>query len=347
MKSLSPSEHAQLFNENTSQFWNHVKPILLIGFCIHFAFILIFMLYEPLLSAFNIFSVFIYLICLRAVRTSHYKLIGILMSLEIILHAAFATWAMGWGSNFYFYLYCLIPIIAFSFQNSPLLRLLLYFAILTVSIVGFGLHTPLVINTGIAPKWLKIISVFNMLAALCTLLHCTNLAVRFTRSVQAELFKTAIRDSLTNLYTRRRIMNEIKQLADYAPSTIILIDIDHFKKINDLYGHERGDLILQRVAEVLSSRVRATDLASRWGGEEFLVLMPYTPAHMAKDVADRILLQIREWVGEFSDSPLTVTATLAVSEFHYKEDFENALIRADKALYQGKNQGRNQVIFAS
>jgi diguanylate cyclase (GGDEF)-like protein len=100
------------------------------------------------------------------------------------------------------------------------------------------------------------------------------------------------------------------------------------------------------VAEAISSNVRATDVASRWGGEEFLVLMPSTPAHAAKAVADRILLRIREWVGQLNDTPLTVTATLAVSEIHSGESFESALIRADQALYQGKHQGRNHVILA-
>jgi diguanylate cyclase (GGDEF)-like protein len=89
-----------------------------------------------------------------------------------------------------------------------------------------------------------------------------------------------------------------------------------------------------------------TDVASRWVGEEFLVLMPHAPEHAAKAVADRILLRIRNWVGQLYDAPFPVTATLAVSEIHYGESFESALSRADQALYRGKQQGRNQVVLA-
>lgn len=348
MNTLSPSDHVQLFREATEQFWKHIVPIVKLGLCIHFVFIFIFfVMHLPVLALSNVLSVLVYAVCLKAIRAGRYSLTGILMSVEIILHALLATWVLGWDSNFYFYLYCLIPIIAFSFQDALLPRLLLYLAVVAVSVGGFALRKHLGIYSGVAPEWLEIFGVVNVLAALGVLLHCTSLSVRFTRSMQAKLFQTANRDSLTNLYTRRRVMHEVMHLADSGSSTIILLDIDHFKQINDRLGHERGDLILQRVAEAISSNIRATDVASRWGGEEFLVLMPSTPAHAAKAVADRILLRIREWVGALNDDPLAVTATLAVSEIHYGESFESALNRADQALYQGKHQGRNQVIFAS
>lgn len=348
MNTLSPSDHAQLFRETTAQFWRHIVPIVQLGFCIHFVFIVIFsVMHLPSLALSNVLSVLVYVACLKAIRARRYSLTGILMSAEIILHALLATWVLGWDSNFYFYLYCLIPIIAFSFQDALLPRRLLYLAILAVSVGGFAWRKHLGINSSVAPQWLEIFGVVNVSAALGVLLHCTALSVRFTRSMQAKLFQTANRDSLTNLYTRRRVMHEVLQLGDSGSSTIILLDIDHFKQINDRLGHERGDLILQRVAEAIISNVRATDLASRWGGEEFLVLMPSTPTHAAKAVAERILLRIRDWAGELNDDPLTVTATLAVSAIRNGESFECALNRADQALYQGKNQGRNQVIIAS
>ncbi|KTC64294.1 diguanylate cyclase [Pseudomonas fluorescens ABAC62] len=347
MNTLSPSDHAQLLREITAQFWKHIVPIVQLGFCIHFVFILIFSVMRlPSLAVGNVVSVMVYAACLKTIRAGRYSLTGIMMSVEIILHALLATWELGWDGNFYFYLYCLVPIIAFSFQDARLPRRLLYLAIVAVSVGGFALRKHLGVDSGVAPHWLELFGVVNVVAALGVLLHCTALSVRFTRSMQEKLFETASRDSLTNLYTRRRVMQEVLQLADSGSSTIILLDIDHFKQINDLQGHERGDLILQRVAEAISSNVRATDVASRWGGEEFLVLMPSTPAHAAKAVADRILSQIRDWVGELTDAPINVTATLAVSEIRPGETFESALNRADQALYQGKHQGRNQVIFA-
>jgi diguanylate cyclase (GGDEF)-like protein len=164
--------------------------------------------------------------------------------------------------------------------------------------------------------------------------------------MQLSLFHTASRDSLTNLYTRRRIIESVHQLTGSTASAIILLDIDHFKQINDRLGHDRGDVILQRVAKAISGNVRATDVASRWGGEEFLVLMPEASEQAAYAVAERILLGIRDTAGKTERPPFMVTATLAVSQIRPGESFESALSRTDQALYQGKRQGRDQVVLA-
>jgi diguanylate cyclase (GGDEF)-like protein len=347
MNTLSASDREQLFRETTAQFWQHIVPIVQIGFCLHFVWLILFsVLPVPSLAVMNGLSVLVYVFCLKAIRAGRYRFAGMLMSVEIILHALLATWVLGWDSNFHFYLYCLVPIIAFSFQNARGPRLLLNLAILAVSVGGFTLRGHTGGCPGVVPQLLEVFGIVNVLAALGVLLHCTALSVRFTRSMQSTLFHTANRDSLTNLYTRRRVMHEVRQLAKSGPSAIILLDIDHFKQINDRLGHEQGDLILQRVAEAINSSVRATDVASRWGGEEFLVLMPHTPAHAAEEVAERILLRIRDWVGQVDQGPLTVTATLAVGEVRSGESFESALNRTDQALYQGKHQGRNQVMLA-
>ncbi|MBC3948751.1 diguanylate cyclase [Pseudomonas folii] len=347
MNTLSASDRAQLLRETTAQFWQHIVPIVQIAFCIHLVlFVLFSALKVPLLAVGNGFSILAYVACLRAIRAGRYSLAGTLMSGEIILHALLATWILGWNSNFYFYLYCVIPIVAFSFHSARRLRLLLNLAILVVSVGGFALRGHMGINSGVAPQILDVLGIINVLTAVGVLLHGTALSVRFTRSMQLNLFHTANRDSLTNLYNRRRVMLGVRQLARSVPSAIILLDIDHFKQINDRLGHEQGDLILQRVAEAINSNVRGTDVASRWGGEEFLVLMPDASEQAAQVVADRILLRIREWVGQVDQGPLTVTATLAVSEIRSGESFESALNRADQALYQGKQQGRNKVMLA-
>lgn len=348
MNTLSSRDNAQLLRETTRQFWLHIVPIVWLALGIHIIFLILFIVLQfPSLAAGNVVSIFVYVFCLKAIRAGRYSFTGILMSIEIILHALLATWKLGWDSNFYFYLYCLIPIIAFSFQHAPVPRLILNFAIVAVSVAGFALRGQMGINSGVGGQLLEVIGVINVFAALSVLLHCTALSVGFTRSVQSKLFHTANRDSLTNLYTRRRVMQEVGQLSESGPTAIILLDVDHFKQINDRLGHEWGDLILKRVAEAIGSHVRTTDVASRWGGEEFLILMPLTSAQVAKTVADNILSRIRNWAGQTGDKPITVTATLAVSEIRPAEDFESALLRADQALYQGKQQGRDQVILAS
>jgi diguanylate cyclase (GGDEF)-like protein len=348
MKNLSASDRAQLLREATAQFWQHIVPVVKIAFAIHVVlFVLFAVLQQPLLAVGNALSILAYVVCLKAIRAGRFSLAGMLMSIEIILHALLATWVLGWESNFYFYLYCLVPIIAFSFQQERLRRALLNLTIISVAVGIYAFRGQMGVDSGVAAPLLEVFGVINVLTATALLLHGTALSVRCTHSMQLGLFHTANRDSLTNLYTRRRVMRGVHQLKSTSNSAIILLDVDHFKQINDRLGHDRGDLILQRVAEAISSNVRATDVASRWGGEEFLVLMPETPGHDAEVVAERILLRIREWAGQIEQTPLDVTATLAVSEIRHDESFESALTRADQALYKGKQQGRDQVVVAT
>lgn len=347
MKTLSASDRAQLLREATTQFWQHIVPVVQIAFGIHVVlFVLFAALQLPLLAVGNGLSILAYVICLKAIRAGRFSFAGILMSLEIILHALLASWVLGWDSNFHFYLYCLVPIIAFSFQHARTRRLLLNLAIISVAAGLFAFRGWMGIDSGVAPQLLDGFGLLNVLTATALLLHGTALSVRFTHAMQQGLFHTANLDSLTSLYTRRRVMRGVHELTSTSSSAIILLDVDHFKQINDRLGHDRGDLILQRVAEAISSNVRATDVASRWGGEEFLVLMPETPEREALAVAERILLRIREWAGQLEPMPQEVTATLAVSEIRSAESFESALTRADQALYRGKQQGRNQVVVA-
>ncbi len=348
MNVLSASDRAHLLREATAQFWQHIVPIVQIAFGIHVVLFILFLLLQlPLLAVANAASILAYVVCLKAIHARRYSFAGMLMSAEIILHAMLASWILGWSSNFYFYLYCLVPIVAFSFQDRRKLRLLLNLTILTVVVGAYVLRRRMGLSSGVAPGLLEVFGIVNVLGATALLLHGTALSVRFTRSMQVSLFHTASRDSLTNLYTRRRITEGVRQLSGAGTTAIILLDIDHFKQINDRLGHDRGDVILQRVAKAIGASVRATDVASRWGGEEFLVLMPDTQDLAAQAVAERILHNIRESAGKIERVPFTVTATLAVSQIRQGESFESALGRADQALYLGKQQGRNQVLLAT
>ena len=347
MTTLSTGDRTQLLNQATAQFWKHIVPIVKIAFCIHIVlFVLFVSMALPALAVGNGLSIFAYVFCLRAIRTGRYVFAGVLMSVEIILHALLASWVLGWESNFHVYLYCLVPIVAFSFQGSRTSQLLFNAAIITVAVAIFALRGRMGINSDIAPQLLEVFGIVNMMIATAVLVHGTALTVRFTLSMQLDLFRVASRDSLTNLYTRRRLMSGVGQLNGPAIPALILLDIDHFKQINDRFGHDQGDRILQRVAQVIGANVRATDVASRWGGEEFLILMPDTSVRAAQVVAERILQGIRESAGPEGRPQLTVTATLAVSQIRQGESFESALQRSDKALYQGKREGRNQVVMA-
>ena len=130
---------------------------------------------------------------------------------------------------------------------------------------------------------------------------------------------------------------------------MLLVDIDHFKKLNDTFGHNMGDWALKAVAEVLKNGVREMDFVARWGGEEFLAVLPDTDPEGAKLVAERIRRKVENQVIDVAGigEPLKVTMTLGVATLRPGEGAEQAIIRADAALYEGKHQGRNRVAFAS
>jgi diguanylate cyclase (GGDEF)-like protein len=174
----------------------------------------------------------------------------------------------------------------------------------------------------------------------------------------------AITDPLTGLPNRRHffetVTNEFARSKRYSKNlAIIMMDIDHFKNINDSYGHHAGDVVLQAVAQQLMHGLRETDLPGRYGGEEFIALLPETCVAEAQMVAERIRENIQNTTIEAEENHINVTASFGVSGFDGMVDkyetydgtvdkyqtIEEVIDDADKALYQAKESGRNKVIL--
>ncbi len=161
----------------------------------------------------------------------------------------------------------------------------------------------------------------------------------------------ARRDPLTNLSNRRDILEKIKysQVAyerNQKPFTLIMLDIDHFKNINDTYGHDAGDFVLIFISNVIKDSVRKQDYVARWGGEEFLLLLPETNANGGKIVGEKIRSSLASGSCVFQQQVIHVTLTAGVCCYADYEDLDLCLKKADKALYIGKENGRNQVVIA-
>lgn len=350
MNRLPDNDRLQVLQDATAQFWQYLVPVVQIVCALHVLLLGLFaLLHVTVMLVANLVSVPVYLVCLHAVRRQRFRLAGMLIILEIIAHALLATWVLGWDSNFHLYLYCVIPIVAFCYQATPVRRALLSLAILAILVGGYAGRHAMGLSPGVAPEVLDAIGAANALFATALLLHASVLLVRFIVAMQMGMYNTAYRDSLTNLYTRRRIMQRVRQLgarAGAAPAALILLDVDHFKRINDRHGHDHGDLILQRVAAAITASVRGTDLAARWDGEEFLILMPATSLADAQQIAERLRERIRENTAGAIDGAAAVTATMAVGALLPGEAFREALKRTDALLYQGKQQGRDRVMVA-
>ncbi len=156
-------------------------------------------------------------------------------------------------------------------------------------------------------------------------------------------------DELTGLPNRRdmneTIANEVGRVQrTHKPFCFIFIDIDHFKNINDTYGHACGDLILKSVAQTVRTLLRKYDVFARYGGEEFLTLLPETDLEGAAVVAERFRKKIEQMTVHYADFTIKVTITLGVSRYDERLGADRSIQMADKALYRGKESGRNQVI---
>ncbi|MBU2986757.1 GGDEF domain-containing protein [Saccharophagus degradans] len=161
----------------------------------------------------------------------------------------------------------------------------------------------------------------------------------------------ATHDPLTSLPNREayneRAFHELHRFKRYGhPLTLAVCDLDHFKKINDTFGHQAGDKVLKLVAQVVSTRLRNVDFVARYGGEEFVLVMPETDAEQAKTVLDKMRAAIAKTPFRFKDSPVTITMSFGIVQFRGEDSVESAFARADKALYEAKANGRNQCVIA-
>lgn len=162
-----------------------------------------------------------------------------------------------------------------------------------------------------------------------------------------ELERLARTDSLTGLLNRQRLMERLEKEVERAtrygrPLSVMIMDLDHFKEVNDNYGHLAGDSVLVSTAKTVSSTLRATDFAGRYGGEEFCVVLPETGMDGAADLAQRLREAVENKEHYIDGASLTVTCSIGVAEAE-SGDVEETIAMADAALYLAKGSGRNRV----
>lgn len=171
-------------------------------------------------------------------------------------------------------------------------------------------------------------------------------ARRIEKQMMSRLEILSFIDPLTQLCNRRKAnewMNTYHQLfVRYGKVySLIMIDIDYFKKINDTFGHPVGDDVLTKFATILTKHIRKTDHAARWGGEEFLIILPQTNAAQAHHLADTLRSEISSYSFEIAG---TTTASFGLGQVHTGESVDTFINRVDRALYKAKENGRNQVV---
>jgi diguanylate cyclase (GGDEF)-like protein len=173
------------------------------------------------------------------------------------------------------------------------------------------------------------------------------------QGLQAKLREQAIRDSLTSLFNRRFLEETLdRELAaaarSHSPLTIILLDLDHFKKFNDIYGHAAGDTVLRVVGSLLRGNTRSSDVSCRYGGDELIVLLPGASLELARERAEYLRTAFEQNEITYGGQVLKATLSVGVSAYPTHGSTREELIRAaDTALYAAKRNGRNRVVLAN
>jgi diguanylate cyclase (GGDEF)-like protein len=274
-----------------------------------------------------------------------------LLTLEVVAHAVLAVLMLGWSSGFQYYLIPLIPFVMF---NDRLSRR-------TVAVISAGVFATLIALRAVAPE---VGAGGTIEGGLAAAFRYGNLAIPLlalalvsfyfrsaSTSAERRMESMALTDPLTGLLNRRSMEQRLREAAhgfqrSDRPFSLVMADVDHFKRVNDLHGHATGDRVLRAVAAQLTEQLRGHDAVARWGGEEFLLLLPETDAATACEVAERLRAAAEARLAEAAGLGAGVTLTFGVAVFERGIRVADCLKRADEALYAGKRAGRNRVVDA-
>ena len=238
----------------------------------------------------------------------------------------------------------LIPVMVGLFMQNRLLMIIFGLIGIALTIIGFYI-SPLgsdlavvLMNRGLA------------IFAIASLTLIGYLLIKKQVALESNLLAIANTDALTGVSARRVIMEEIESRVPEAhrynlPLSVLIMDIDHFKQINDRYGHLKGDKVLKLISQKCKAAIRSTDFLGRYGGEEFLILCPNTPGLGAMVLAERIRATIENLPELEADFYESLTVSIGVASLDKKMSAEQLVHFADRALYAAKKGGRNKAIF--
>jgi len=204
--------------------------------------------------------------------------------------------------------------------------------------------TLIVINSAI---WLLAFLLYNNMQGLYKVLFIytmQTILLFYCGNVIYKLYCQSIRDSLTNIYNRRYFLSKMASFPEVEyPISLMMIDIDDFKRINDTYGHLAGDEFLKQFADILVNNIRSTDMVARFGGEEFVVVLPKTCCKDAYIIAERIKAVIETNIFRFDSIAYNMTISIGISTSDYTVNTDCLFKNADSALYKAK-ETKNSVV---
>jgi diguanylate cyclase (GGDEF)-like protein len=303
---------------------------------------------QPVLAAFNLLSVVTWVAAWLVNQRGRSTLAMWMLTVEVTAHAVLAVMLLGWVSGFQYYLIPLIPFMMFN-DRARTGVVMLASALVLGAFVALRWVAPFQMELPTALETFKYANLFIPFLMLGLLSYYFRLASANVERTMTEIAQT---DPLTGLLNRRRMEERLHEeaarfLGRGTNFSIILADVDRFKQINDEHGHDVGDRVLTGIGRVFEGGLRFGDAVARWGGEEFLLLLPGTDLPAAEEVAQRLRATAEARLAEIGGLPRTLTITFGVSSFAPAPSIPACLKAADEALYQGKAAGRNRVVVAA
>lgn len=315
----------------------------------------------PLLI-FNLASILIY-IGNTFLLAKHPAWVCYISFMEIILHSFISVILLGNDFGFSMYFVLLVPMVYNMLHSVNVNHYILKANVL--SILSFILFAGCyIISNNYAPIYVSsalnrvrpYVYTVNILITFFTLSFFSILFILETVAAYNKLYSQnqqldtlANTDPLTGLYNRRTMTEHVVHMfEDYKvsnkPFSIIICDIDDFKKINDTYGHKCGDEVLKTISATFSNLTRDKDFICRWGGEEFLLLLKNTDVELARTIAERIRASIADLEVTYNNITIKITMTFGVASVTEEPNYDTLFKLADTRLYQGKNNGKNIVV---
>ena len=332
-------------------FWVMTQRVTVMAAAVDAAFIPLFLLLgSPLLTWINVASIAMYAAAYALLGQRRNVAALSLIWLEVVGHSALGTWLVGWNSGFHYYLLMFIPAIVVGRGRrriTPVMLLALFVFYIGMYELSrrYGAQAPL------GDLGLSVTHAFNVAVVFAMAAYTARYYYGSVLRAERRLEDQAATDPLTGLSNRRRLASLAQERIAQArqagqPTAVVIADIDHFKRINDAHGHEAGDRVLVHVAELLARSSRARDLLARWGGEEFLLVMPTCALADAQALAERMRAAVADRPARHGALAIPASLSLGVAQLRSGESLEAAIARADGALYASKHAGRNRVTTA-
>jgi diguanylate cyclase (GGDEF)-like protein len=346
-KSVTNSHYETRFN----LVGNRIYVFSLIG---HLWFIILFLILNiPELAGYNVLSCVIFYTCLKLHSKKNYVGAFLLGALEVVVHSLICALLIGWNTGFHYFIVAVIPF-------GIVLPVLSLAKKLVIGIVLMSIYGVAYFATASFP------TIHSLNPAIITILSFTNIAITFgaftflihyfseaSKKAEIEIWELSRTDYLTGLFNRRGVIEHLEALwAEYVryqrPFALVIGDIDNFKLVNDTLGHTTGDEVLKYCSYLLVKQLRKSDIVARWGGEEFLILLPDTDQTGLEKAGQKIIDTFRMEQFSYQGIVLDIRITLGGTWCCYQSKptgISELIHKADGGLYRGKDQGKNQFVL--